>query len=111
MLLALMVISSDLDLLHRCTGHAFPARGRMAAAVRIVAAIPCSRYYLDGPLFHYIVFGALWMPIPFAVRQILWMRRHKAYWDIVRAREKAKRAEKRIPEAAQNTDDTERGAN
>jgi hypothetical protein len=93
MLLADFVICSDTQLFRQCIGN--PLYGRGGGGARLFAAIACSPYYLHGSLFHLLIFACLWGPIPFAVVEILWMRRHGAYWNEVRAQEKIKRAEKR----------------
>ncbi|HUO94561.1 MAG TPA: hypothetical protein VMU22_16665 [Rhizomicrobium sp.] len=93
MLAADLVISFDTRLFVKCTGN--PLYGRGGGEIRPFAAIFCSPYYLHDSLFHLLMFVSLWGPIPFAIFQILWMKRHEAYWDTVRAREKIKRAEKR----------------
>jgi len=99
MLIALMVISFDDHLFVRCVGRQLPYRGR-AAAVRMALAIPCSVRYLRGSPGQLVALACLWLPVPFAVLQILWMRRHGAYWAAVRERERARRAEKRAAAGA-----------
>jgi hypothetical protein len=95
MLIATIVMSVDDQMFLRCVGRTLAGGGRGGSLIRMVAAVPCSPYYLSGQPIHYLVFAGLWAPIPFAVMQVLWMRRHKMYWDGVRAREKVKRAERR----------------
>jgi hypothetical protein len=96
MLLAAITMSVDSELFQQCVGRPLDGGGgRIGALIRLVFAIPCSPYYLHGSVFHKFIFGSLWGPIPFAVLQILWIRRHGAYWDRIRAREKIRRAERR----------------
>jgi hypothetical protein len=102
MFVAVTAMSFDDQIFLRCIGHTLEGGGRAGALISMAMAIPCSPFYLSGSPVHYFVFGALWGSAPFAVMQILWMRRHKAYWDGVRAREKIRRAERRVgtPESA-----------
>ncbi len=63
--------------------------------LRLALAYPCSPYLLRGSWSEWLLFAALWAPIPFAVLNFFWVKRHEAYWDQIRQREKEKRAEKR----------------
>ena len=110
MLIALMVISFDDHLFVRCVGRQLPYRGPAAAAVRMALAIPCSVQYLRGSPGQLAALAFLWLPVPFAVLQILWMRRHGAYWTAVRERERARRAEKRAAAVAATMETNEPSA-
>jgi len=101
MLLVPLALSVDGDLFLRCVGNSLYGSGRIAALVRMTVAIPCSLY--TGSVIERLAVGTFFAVIPFAVLQVFWMRRHKAYWDTVRAREKLKRAEKRTGNADANS--------
>lgn len=94
MILAAFFISMDSLVFERCFGSA-PNGGRGAGMVRMVAAIPCSPFLLRGYPAEWLLFIALWLPLPFAIRNRAWVRRHKAHWDLVRQREAQRRIDKR----------------
>jgi hypothetical protein len=104
MLLAWFIVSSMEHFLEGCIGFDIPApqrRDYVGFVLRLGAAVPCSPRLLGGPLMHWVLFVGMWGPVPFAVTNFFWTKRHAAYWDDVRAREKAKRAEKRAAKAVQ----------
>jgi hypothetical protein len=72
--------------------------------VRIVLAFPCSPFLLRGSTTERLLLAAMWLPIPFAVLNWRWIRRHSDYWDGIRQREKERRAEKRIQTVQDKTD-------
>jgi hypothetical protein len=92
---AIFIVALDIPTLERCAGRLADGRGRAGAAVRAVLAYPCSPFLLRGSWGEWLLFAALWVPIPFAVLNWFWAKRHEAYWDIIRLREKKRRAEKR----------------
>jgi hypothetical protein len=96
LLLIIAFVAADTDLFVRCIGDPIEGngRGRGAAAIRMALVLPCSPYLLTGSLSHVLKFVALWLPVPFMVLNWRWAKRHKAYWDTVRAREKERRAER-----------------
>jgi len=96
MFLILMLISFDHPLFQRCLGISLDGRGRGGAIVGMVAAAPCSVFLLRGSPFEWILFAALWAPVPFAIRNHRWMKRHREYWDEARLREAQRRAEKHL---------------
>ncbi len=107
MVLCDFIVSMNDSLFGRCLGNrlAVPAHGiwgaRTIGAVRAVLAIPCSIYSPGGDAIYWSAIVLLVLSIPFAARNFLWIRRHEAYWDIVRKREAGRRAEKRAEKARQ----------
>ncbi len=96
--------------LERCTGANLPTPHRrdvIGFVIRLVAAVPCSPRLLAGPATHWALFVGQWGPLPFVVINFFWAKRHKAYWDDIRAREKARRAEKRATKASRLAAQTE----
>jgi len=94
-LIAWTIASGMEHLLEACMGFDLPAprrRDYIGLLVRMGAAVPCSPRLLGGSLWHWALFVGMWGPVPFAAANFFWAKRHKAYWDGVRAREKAKRA-------------------
>jgi hypothetical protein len=73
--------------------------GRDAVLVQSLLAYPCSPYLLRGSVGEMLLFAAMLLPVPFAVLNWFWLKRHRVYWDQVRARENEKRAEKRAQKA------------
>jgi hypothetical protein len=67
--------------------------GRGAGVARMIFALPCSPYYLRDFREHWIAIGLFAVGLGFAIPQISWIKRHEAYWDSVRAKERLKRAE------------------
>jgi hypothetical protein len=84
-----------------CLGDPLEGRGRGIAAVRFAAIGPCSPYLLRGSPLEWLLFISMWAPIPFAILNWRWAKRHRAHWDAVRAREKIRRAEKRDKRGAE----------
>jgi hypothetical protein len=82
-------------MLERCAGKFAEGHGRIGAWVRAALAYPCSPLLLRGPWTEWLLFGAMWLPLPFAILSWSWFKRHEAYWDSIRQREKERRAEKR----------------
>ena len=95
-LLLIALVAADTDLFVRCLGTPMEVsgRGRGAGIVRMAFVLPCSPYLLMGSVSQIFAFIALWLPVPFMVINWRWARRHQAYWDVVRAREKERRAER-----------------
>ena len=94
-LLVALFASFDVPMLHRCAGNLAVAPGRAGALVRLALAYPCSPLLLWRSWLERLLFAALWLPVPFAVVDLLWVKRHEAYWDRIRQREKERRTEKR----------------
>lgn len=93
--LMVMLVSFDTALFERCLGNPLDMGGKGGAAVRMAAAVPCSVFLLGGSAWEWLLFVGLWAPLPFALLNRGWAKRHKAYWDGVRHREAERRAEKR----------------
>jgi hypothetical protein len=94
--IGLMVASADLPLLQRCIGSTIEIDGRAGAALRSLAASVCSPLLVLGSASEWLLFAIIWLPIPFAVVSWRWTKRHRAYWDGIRARERERRADKRL---------------
>jgi len=95
MLVAIIIVSTDDQMLQQCAGFEVSDRGKLFALVRMILAIPCSFYYVQGTLFNRLLLAAFWLPIPFAIAQLIWFRRHEEYWAPIRARENAHARERR----------------
>ena len=103
-LLAIMIAQADLTMLERCTGRWLEGGGRAGAAVRLVLAYPCSPFLLRDSALEWLLFAGMWLPFPFAVLNWRWFKRHEAYWDRTRQREKERREKKRARKAPGETD-------
>lgn len=79
------------DLYMNCTGRAVEGGGKGGALIRMALAVPCSPYLLREGFWGWTLFLAMWGPLPFAVVNWFWQKRHRAYWDRVRARERERR--------------------
>lgn len=95
LVLIIAIAAADTDLFVRCVGDPMELhrRNRLVAAIRMALVMPCSPYLVTGSLTQFLTFLALWLPVPFMVINWRWTKRHKAYWDEVRAREKRRRSE------------------
>ena len=98
-ILALVQMSLDRQLFAQCFGHpahmsAGLAVNPYASLARVIVAIPCSPYYVRDVGHHWFVIVLFVGGIALAVPQIAWLQRHKAYWDVIRERERQKRADK-----------------
>ncbi|MFN3862825.1 MAG: hypothetical protein ACK4RT_00955 [Erythrobacter sp.] len=96
LLMIIAFVATHSDLFVSCIGDPLEAngRGRGAAPIRMALVLPCCPYLLTGSLSQILKFIALWLPVAFMVLNWRWAKRHKAYWDTVRAREKERRAER-----------------
>jgi hypothetical protein len=70
-----------------------------AALARMATAGVCSPVLLRGQPADWLLFVCIWAPIPFAIRNWFWGKRHRAYWHRIRARENERRAERRAQKA------------
>jgi len=93
MIIAIFIMSSDDQLFGQCIGrHPATASGRGAGWARLIVAIPCSPYYVRDFSDHWLVIAIFCAGVALAIPQFFWMKRHKAYWDKVREKERIKRA-------------------
>jgi len=92
-IIAVLIMSTDQQLFLQCIGRPIEGHGRGAALIRLAVAIPCSVYYVRDFSHHRWVIATFCVGIGLAIPQIFWLKRHKAYWDTVREKEKLKRAE------------------
>ncbi len=101
--LALMIMSYDTRLYVQCIGRAPNASADFRAGwARLIVATFCSPYYVRDFADHWFVIGLFVVGVVFSIRQLLWFKRHKAYWDVIREKERVKRAEKAaVKKAAQ----------
>ncbi|MFL9842508.1 hypothetical protein ABS767_16175 [Sphingomonas sp. ST-64] len=107
--LALILAGSTVrDLYLNCTGHPIEGGRKAGAAIRMALTYPCSPYLLREGVWGWLLFVALWVPIPFAIVNLFWQRRHRAYWAKVRARERERRRQRRAERRRQQQPD-ERG--
>lgn len=93
--IAIIAANMDTDFLERCTGKLLEGGGRGGAIVRFILAYPCSPFLLQGTRSEMVLFAAMFVPIPFLLLSLRWMKRHDAYWDRIREREKVLRAKRR----------------
>ena len=96
-----IVASANPRVFEACLGHTLEGRGRAVALARLAAIGPCSPYLFRGPPVDWLLFLVKWAPVPYALLNWRWARRHKAYWDVIRARERVKGEEKRARRTAQ----------
>lgn len=89
------VTSLDTSMLERCAGRFADGSGRAGAWERVLLTYPCSPYLMRGSWAELLLFAALWLPIPFAILNLFWLKRHRAYWGRIQQREKERRTEKR----------------
>ncbi|MBA4763741.1 hypothetical protein [Sphingomonas sp.] len=95
-LIALILAGSTVpDLYLNCTGNPIDGGRKAGAAIRMALTYPCSPYLLREGLWGWLLFAGLWLPIPFALINLFWQRRHRAFWDRVRARERERRRQRR----------------
>lgn len=94
------VAASSTQVFESCLGDPLDGRGRAVGLVRLAAIGPCSPFLLQGSAVDWLVFVAMWAPMPFALLNWRWMKRHRAHWLAVRARDKERRVAKRASSAA-----------
>jgi len=92
--IGIMIAAFDEPLFQRCLGEPLEIGGRGGAMIRMAVAEVCSPMMLRGSAGEWLLFALLWAPIPFAVLNWRWAKRHTAYWNGVRQRETERRAEK-----------------
>lgn len=97
------------DLFVTCIGHPMDGRGKALAAIRALLSIPCSPHLLRYGPWGWALFAGMWAPVPFAVVNWRWQKRHRAFWNKVRARENERRRLKRDERRKQKNVDA-RGA-
>lgn len=85
------------DLIERCSGLLLPEapRGKGAAAVYIVLGTLCSPLLFMGPGKEILLGLTLAALIIASLWARHWIKQHQAHWDVIRARERERRAEKR----------------
>ncbi len=85
------------DLIERCSGMvlAEAPRGKGAAAVYTALGIICSPLLFLGPASEIALGLTLAALIIAALWARHWIKQHQAHWDVVRAKERERRAEKR----------------
>ena len=93
--LANFLASMDLSLFERCTGKVLDGGGRGGALVRAVLAYPCSPFLLRGSSLEWLLFAAMWVPVPFLLINRRWLKRHEGYWERIRQRERERREQRR----------------
>jgi hypothetical protein len=84
------------DLIERCIGHTpdIPGSKGAAAAYSALATI-CSPLLFTGPARELLLGLALVALIIASLWARHWIKQHQAHWDVIRARERERRAEKR----------------
>lgn len=98
-LLGLALAAADAPFILACTGKPLVGNGAAAGAVHLATAAVCSPLLLRGSPPEWLLFAAIWAPLPLALLNWRWAKRHEAYWDGVRARERARRGEARARRA------------
>jgi len=109
MLIAVIVMSTDDQIFQQCIGRPLDEHGRAAAWGRFLVSIPCSPYYLRDFANHWLNISVFFISAILAIPQVFWMRRHEAYWNSVREKERAKRADKSTQNGAKSGADSARG--
>jgi hypothetical protein len=92
--IAALIASLDTSL-QSCIGEYEYRRKSIRTIIQLALTYPCSPILLRGSWGEWLLFAAMWVPIPFGVLNWFWWKRHKAYWDRKRQRERELRAEKR----------------
>jgi hypothetical protein len=97
-------------MLERCAGTVADGTGRAGAWARVILTYPCSPHLLHGSRGELLLFAALWLPIPFAILNLFWLKRHRAYWKRIRQREKETRPAKHAPKKIDDQNQSPRNA-
>jgi hypothetical protein len=106
---AIGIMAFDSRFFPECLGHAITPHGagRGQSIALAVGIVLCTPSYVSRFSEHWPVIALFVVGIGLAVPQHFWMRRHKAYWDAVREKERLKRAQKK---SARALDVPEQGA-
>lgn len=96
--LAVLIAGFNISL-QSCVGELPHGSRGIRALVYVALTYSCSPILLRGSWDGWLLFAAMWLPMPFGVLNLFWWRRHKAYWNRIRQREKELRAEKRASKA------------
>jgi len=92
---ALLVMSDDQQLFRACLGHSIPMlSNKFAVLDRMIGALVCSPYYVRDFSQHWLNISVFCLGAVLSLQQLFWMRRHAAYWQAVRQRERLERAQK-----------------
>ncbi len=84
------------DLIERCVGLQIdPPRGK-AGVIYAITEIVCSPLLLFGPKAEIALFAFLIGVVVLLIYARFWMREHQAYWDVIRAKENARRRQTRL---------------
>lgn len=84
------------DLIERCIGHSPDVPGSKGAAAALSAlATLCSPLLFLGPGRNMLIGLALVALIIASLWARRWIKQHQAHWDVIRAKERQRRAEKR----------------
>ncbi|WP_164155459.1 hypothetical protein [Sandarakinorhabdus rubra] len=93
------------DLIERCIGYApDPPDRKGAAAVLSALATLCSPLLFLGPTRNIVIGVTIVALIIASLWARHWMKEHQAHWDVIRAEERARRAEKRRLKAARKVE-------
>jgi len=95
------------NLVERCIGHPLAApNGKGAAAIHSALATLCSPLLITGPGHEPLLAAAIIALIIASLWARRWIKQHQAHWDIIRAQERAHRAEKRRQKQAATPPET-----
>jgi len=95
------------DLIERCIGHTPEVPGsKGAAAVYSALATLCSPLLFLGHGREILIGMALVALLIATWRTRRWIKEHQAHWDVIRAKERERRAEKRRLKAADKSRDS-----
>jgi hypothetical protein len=84
------------NLIEQCVGRPIePPRGK-AGIIYIAIEIGCSPLLLFGSSTDVTLFILLLCAIFILTVAWLWIRKHQAYWDVIRAKENERRRQKRL---------------
>jgi hypothetical protein len=93
------------SLIEQCVGRPIePPRGK-AGAVYMLIELVCSPLLLFGSATDILLFVLLLSSLFAMGLAWLWIRKHQAYWDVIRAKEREKRRQKRLEKERRILDD------
>lgn len=87
-----VIMSMDNQLFVECLGKPLtPSHGKFAAWARVIATVGCAPHWVFDITWHWILVPLLWLNIALSPFQIIWLKRHRDYWNAVRERETRRR--------------------
>jgi hypothetical protein len=90
------------DLVERCVGQPIEKPRGKAGILYVALELACSPLLALGATSDLVLFGLLLCTLASMYWARLWTRKHQAHWDIVRAKEKERRKQKRLEKERKN---------